>query len=310
VPRPLVTALLATASLTLAGCAGDSSAADDGTLTIVTSTSVYADLARQVAGDEAEVTALIDSPSADPHSFESDARDILTVSKADLVIENGGGYDAFVDQLLDSAKNDPVVLYAVDVSGLDAGEHEDSEHEDEHDHGSFNEHVWYDVVAMRQLVEAIADELGTLDPDGADTYAANADRLVADLDALIDHQAKLSEQLGGAPVAVTEPVPGYLIDSLGLRDLTPPAFSEAIEEGDDVSVSVLAETLDLFSSGAVEALVYNEQTTGPTTEQVESAAEDAGIPVVGVTETLPEGDDYVSWMTAATDAVAGAIEGR
>jgi zinc/manganese transport system substrate-binding protein len=108
-------------------------------------------------------------------------------------------------------------------------------------------------------------------------------------------------------VAVTEPVPGYLLDALGADDRTPPAFSAAIEEGGDVAPAVLQETLGLVTGGQVRALVYNAQTTGPATEQVLAAARQAGVAVVPVTETLPGGEDYVSWMRGNLDAVAAAL---
>ena len=101
----------------------------------------------------------------------------------------------------------------------------------------------------------------------------------------------------GKGVAITEPVPLYLLEAVGLRNETPPAFSAAVEEGNDVSASVLKQTLDLFSGGKVAALVYNEQTSGPITEAVKKAAQTAGIPVVPVTETLPQGKTYIAWMS-------------
>jgi zinc/manganese transport system substrate-binding protein len=148
------------------------------------------------------------------------------------------------------------------------------------------------------------------DPDHADTYQANAADLQRELQQLVDRQTALRADLEGTPVATTEPVPEYLIDALGLEDQTPAAFSEAIEEGEDVSVTVLNQTLDLFRDDKVRALVYNDQTTGATTEAVQDAAEAAGISVVPVSETLPDGLDYVSWMSDNTEAVASAVSGR
>ena len=108
--------------------------------------------------------------------------------------------------------------------------------------------------------------------------------------------AGIAEAHAGESVAYTEPVPGYLFDAMGLENVTPEAFSEAIEEGTDVSPAVLSETLQLFSAGSVDLLAYNEQTTGSTTEQVLAAAKRAGVPIVGVRETLPDGQDYLQWM--------------
>lgn len=296
-PRSLVaTALLA---LPLLAACSSSDASDDGGIDIAASTDVYADIAQAVAGPDVEVTAFIDSPSADPHSYEANSRNILTVTRADIVIENGGGYDDFMDTLLESAKNDPVVLNAVETSGRTAPEGEE-----------LNEHVWYDLPAMQQLADEIAGALSDIDPDRADDYTANAAAFNTSLQAVIDRTTELRTQLEGTPVAITEPVPGYLIEALGLKNLTPPAFSEAIEEGEDVSVGVLDETLRLFSDHQVEALIYNDQTTGTITDQVESAAKDAGIAVVPVSETLPDGTDYVGWMSDNVEAIANALGAR
>lgn len=296
-PRTLLIASLVTVPV-LTGCS-DSDASDHSGIKIVASTSVYADVARAVGGPDVDVTAIIDSPSADPHSYEANSRDILAVTRADLVIENGGGYDDFMDTLLDSAKSDPAVLNAVDASGITAPAG-----------GELNEHVWYDLSAMQAVAETTSEELAALDLDHADVYGENAAALNKQLQALINETRHLSKQLEGTPVAITEPVPGYLLDDLGLENRTPPEFSEAIEEGEDVSVGVLDETLRLFSEHQVEALIYNEQTSGTITDQVKEAAEDAGISVVAVTETMPEGDTYVSWMQDNIDAIASALGQR
>ncbi|OYX54790.1 MAG: ABC transporter substrate-binding protein, partial [Micrococcales bacterium 32-70-13] len=105
----------------------------------------------------------------------------------------------------------------------------------------------------------------------------------------------------------TEPVPAYLLAELGFDDETPEEFSEAIEEGADVPPLALQEVLDLIASGEVRLLAYNEQTASPETERVRAAAEAAGIPVVSFVETLPDGEDYVSWMRANIEAVAAAL---
>jgi zinc/manganese transport system substrate-binding protein len=277
-----------------AGCGAEEGAVDDG-LQVVASTDVYGDLAQTVGGNRVQVASVIDDPSADPHSYEASVRTQLAVSEADLVVSNGGGYDDFMGTLLSAGEADPTVLTAVDVAGLDTGAE------------GFNEHVWYDLPAMSDLVGEVADALGALDPDGADDYAANATELQDGIAALVAREEAARAGVAGAGVVMTEPVPGHLLDAVGAQDLTPGAFAEAIEEGSDVSPAVLQETLDLLPSGSVRALVYNEQTSGPETEQVLAAARTAGVPVVPVTETLPEDEDYVSWMSANLDAVVAAL---
>jgi zinc/manganese transport system substrate-binding protein len=284
--------------LTACGSSADGTAAG-GTVSVVASTNVYGAIASAVGGAGVEVTSIIDDPSADPHSFEANVRTQLAVSKADVIVGNGGGYDDFLDTLISSTGTDATVVDAVEVSGranaaAAAGQ-------------QLNEHVWYDFPAVQKVAGAIAAALGEADPGGADGYSANAADFTRQVDGLIAAEQRARPTTQGVGVAVTEPVPGYLLDALGAVDRTPAEFSKAVEEGGDVSPSVLQQTLDLFSSGQVSALVYNEQTTGPQTDQVVDAAKRAGIAVVPVTETLPAGEDYVAWMQHNVDAVVAAL---
>ena len=302
-------AMAAVVTIALAGCSAATPAEDDGSVRIVASTSVYGSLAQSIVGDLATVTSLIDDPGVDPHSFEASARDQLAISEADLVIENGGGYDPFIDSLLEASGSGALVVSAVDASGLleGAGEHDESE-EGHEDHGhieGFNEHVWYSLHGMTHLVEEIVGHLGELDPANAPAYEANGAALSAAIEALDDRAHALDA--GGAQVAVTEPVPVYLLAEAGLVDATSTEFTEAIEEGNDVPPLAMQETLDLLASGDVVLLAYNSQTASPETERVREAAEAADVVVVEFTETLPDGADYVSWMTENLDALEAAL---
>ena len=300
-------ALAAVISFAVAGCSTSSvgspsdsptsasAASGAGLVNVVASTNVYGDIVKTIGGPAVAVTSIIDNPEKDPHEYEADARTQLALSKAQLVIENGGGYDDFMDTLLSATDATPTLLTAVEVAGLDTGAE------------GFNEHVWYDLPAMSQLTGRIADALAEIDPDGADAYAANAAELQHGIAVLVAREEQGRAAIDGAGVAVTEPVPGYLLDALGAQDRTPADFSEAIEEGRDVAPAVLRHTLGLFSTGQVRALVYNEQTSGPETEQVLHAARSAGIAVVPVTETLPDGEHYLSWMGGNLDAVVAAL---
>src|SRR5262245_12993907 len=133
-------------------------------LSVVTSTNVYGDIVRQIAGDKASVTSIVSSPDADPHSFEADVRNQLALSRADIVVENGGGYDDFVDTMLRATKNSRLkLLNVVQISGRSAPAGEE-----------LNEHVWYDFPTVARLADQLVSALSAADPADASTFAANA----------------------------------------------------------------------------------------------------------------------------------------
>jgi zinc/manganese transport system substrate-binding protein len=274
-------AAIAIASLALAGCAAP--AVDDGRVHVVASTNVYGSIAEAIGGDYVTVTSLIDSAAQDPHSFEASAQDRLAVAKSDLVIANGGGYDPFIDQLVDAASTDAVMLSAAEIADLAEGA---------------NEHLWYDFDAMQLVAVEVAAQLSVKDLTHKDAFSAN---LSAFLDELAALSAAVEDARAGESVAITEPVPLYLLELAGFTTVTPDAFSEAIEEGTDVAPAVLRDTLDAVTGANL--LAYNSQTASPETEQVREAAEHAGVQVIEFTETLPAGETYLSWMQHNVEAL-------
>lgn len=285
---------------------------------VLASTDVYGDIARQIGGDRVEVTSIISGESQDPHSYEATVRDELAVSRARVVLTNGGHYDEFMTRLLSAAGGDRTVLTAVEADHADDEATEDEHAEDEAgdeghseaehaEEGGENEHVWYDLAAMKGMAEDLADALTDLEPDSSSVFEQNLDTFSTAIDALQQKQVEIRAEHDGADVAVTEIVAGWLLEDCGLDNRTPAEFSEAIEEGTDVPVRVLQETLALMSDEAVRVLIYNEQTSGPQTDQLVAAAEDAGVPIVTVRETLPEGSGYLQWMDNTLNALREAL---
>lgn len=323
---PILLALLSASGLVLVGCgSGDGAAAggDNEAPTVVTSTNVYASLAEAVAGDGAEVLPIIDDPVQDPHEYEATARDQLELSRADVVVMNGGGYDSFMTTMLEAADSEPSVVDAVAASDLPGAEeaatsghdhgvhdHEGHDHEghdhEGHDHGSFNEHVWYSVPTMIALVDEVETHLAEAAPDGAETFAENAEAVRGELTDLHERIESLAETRGGANAAVTEPVALWLFEDLGLTNVIPDDFVSAVEMGSDVSPIVAAESTEALDDD-VSVFAYNTQTSGPQAEALRSEADERGIPVIDVTETMPDGTDYVTWMTETVDAVEQEI---
>ncbi len=271
----------------LAGCGSSSSETGGrpGTLSIVATTSVYGDIAATIGGKRVSVQSIIADPSQDPHSYEPSARTQLALSRADIVIENGGGYDDFADRMLASVDHRPTVLNAVRISGHTAPPG-----------GDLNEHVWYDATSMRRLAARLVSVLGAADPAGKAEFRSHAAAFDRGLAGLVRTETAIKGARAGEGVAITEPVPLYMLQACGLVNRTPPAFSQAVEAGQDVSVRVLNETTSLFAQHRVVLLAYNEQTSGAETQRVLAAAHAADVPVVGVTETLPTGEHYLGWM--------------
>ncbi|QNG21104.1 zinc ABC transporter solute-binding protein [Rhodococcus triatomae] len=305
------------AALALTAC-GTSPDSDE--LTVVASTNVWGSVAQAVAGDHLEVSSIIAEPSADPHSFEASPSDAARITSASLLVYNGGGYDQFVDDIIADDSGRATVsafeLFEATHGTTDDHDHDhDADHDEGghddhagHDHGSVNEHVWYDLPTVDATAHAVADELARLDPDNADSYRANADTFsaqLADVSTVVDGIASAH---GGDPVAQTEPVAQYLLDAAQLRDLTPPDFVSAIENETDPAPAAIAATRALLAENQVRVLVYNVQTQDRVTQDIRSTAETAGIPVVEITETLPEGLDYIQWQTRTVDALASALE--
>ena len=279
---------------TLVACTDTSSS--DGEITIVAVTDVYGSIASAVAGDHASVTSIINSPSQDPHEFEASARTQLSLSRANIVIVNGGGYDDFMDTLLAGADNPhATILSAVDLSGLSDAEIE------------ANEHVWYDLDTVQRVATALADALALADPVHASDFRDNANHFTEAVRGLQQRAEAIAQAHSGESVLVTEPVPLYLLDAAGFTNATPRAFSTAIEEGQGVSPVVMKEVLDLLASEKIALLVYNEQTEGPETAQLLAETKSHNLPAIAVTETLPDDVDYLTWMNDTLTAIEAAL---
>lgn len=295
---------LTAGSLLLAGCgssepaATSPSAGSTGTtspIPVVASTNVYGSVVSIIGGDRVDVTAIIDDPSADPHSFEANPQTQVAIAKAKIVVANGGGYDDFVETMVKAANTAPTQIDVVELSGLEKSAPAE-------DGTAFNEHVFYSTAAMRTLSAELVKDLSALDAAGASTFAANAQKFDAGLAAIDQRTAAIKAAHPDLKAVVTEPVADYLLAAAGFQDVTPKDFAAAIEEENDPSVKDLAEIDKLITGRQVQLVAYNEQTSGPVVEQVRSAADKAGVPVLPVTETFPEGvTDYLAWINGTLD---------
>lgn len=288
---------------------------DTGAITVATSTNVWASVVEILGGDWVEVTAIIDDPLQDPHSYEASARDQLTLSEAELVIANGGGYDEFVGQLLSALDGERVFLELVEgehshlgeEEHADEGEEEHSEdHADEHDHG--NEHIWYDIHAVEEASEMIVEAITELRPESFDSVNRNFDFFMAELENLEIRLEALREKALGLGFIATEGVGNLLLEEAGFLNQTPEALADAIEEEREVPAAALKQAQDLIAGKVVSLVVVNEQQLDQVSDLLVDAAEAAGVPVVEFSELISEPDiDYMDWMASILDQLQEAV---
>jgi zinc/manganese transport system substrate-binding protein len=303
---------LATATvLLLAGCAATDPSTEPtqepfAGLTIVSSTNVWGDVASSIGGDLVQVVSIIDSFSQDPHSYEASARDQLEVNDADVIVANGGGYDSFIDTLANAAGNDNVVYAYLPDDLEQAPKEEDDDHDHDHAHG--NEHVWYDFHVVEDFASRLADQLKVLDPENSAEYSANLAAFVAQIATLEESAAAIAGSVSGTKIISSEPVADYLLDKLGLTNITPESFSQAIEEELDVSPADLLEIQNLISTKSVDLFVVNIQTGSVQIDSLIKLAETSGVAVVQMSELLPEGLSYVEWMQQNITAIEQGLK--
>lgn len=267
-----------------------------GTPTVVASTDVWGSVAQSVAGGDAEVTSIINSRSADPHSFEASPADAAAIADASVVVYNGGGYDKWVDAILE---NNPGTAAVDAYKLLDAaaiGEPQPA-----------NEHVFYELNTAKAVANQIASRLAEANPGKAAQFRSRAEEFGSKADAILKIERTIGKDRPGAAVVATEPVAHYLLRAAGLVDKTPPGFASAIEQDTDPAPVDVAALLDLITKREVAALLYNEQTATAVTRKIRAAADSAGIPVVPVTETLPADSDYLAWQSDTADRLAAAL---
>jgi zinc/manganese transport system substrate-binding protein len=281
----------------VAGCSQDNQAASDHqheTASVVASTNVWGSVASAVTGDHGTVKSIISSPADDPHSFEVTPADAAAISDASLVVYNGGGYDHWVDDVLSSHQGVAAVnAYSLLPSSVPQ---------------PANEHVFYDLETAKAVANQIADKLAQSDADHADDYKANAAKFSDEADTIDTAERAIGASHQGASVVATEPVAHYLLVNSGIVDKTPEGFTKAIEEDTDPSPADLAALLDLIKTRQVSALVYNSQTQTDVTKQIQDAAQQASVPIVMVTETLPAGTDYLTWQRQTVDQLASQLD--
>jgi zinc/manganese transport system substrate-binding protein len=290
-----VSVVIIFATILLIGQNKPDNAAKNG-LNVVAAENFWGNIAGQIGGDHVHVTSIITDPTADPHLYESNAQNASAISSANVVILNGLGYDDFMSKLLNASdgKSRQVLTAAsiLGVSGADA-----------------NPHLWYNIPKINLVAEKMAATFEAKDPTHRADYERNLKAFETSLQPLIAVINQIKQQYPQAPVAYTEPVPGYLLAAADLQVKTPESFAKAIEDGTDPSPTD-SQTMDaLMTNRGVKVLLYNSQATSPVTQHVQDLAKQSGIAVIGITETLPASEKtYQSWQQDQLNALLKALQ--
>ena len=300
VALPLAAALLASAcssSSSSSSAAGGTSAAAASTtkITAIGAENEYADVISQVGGKYVQASSIMSNPNTDPHTFEASPAVAREITAARLVVQNGVGYDDWATTIENADPSDSrKVINVQQLLGLP-----DS---------TPNPHLWYDPTTMPAVANAIAADLGQIDPAHASYYKANAASFTASLSAWTKAIAAFKSAHPGTPVATTEPVADYMLQAADTDNLTPFTFQADIMNGTDPSPQNTALQDSLFTQHKVKVFLYNQQVTDSLTESFIKLANENGIPVVGVYETMPTpGYTYQTWMEAEVNALNKAV---
>ena len=308
--------------------------------TVYATTNVWGSVAKAVGGDKVNVIVGVDDLSQDPHDYQATATDKLNITKSDVMLVNGGGYDDWGMSLAESVSHKPVVINAVALSGLSpntdnaADESASEQHQHEiktahpqpsdhphvpsevpsevhskvhsHSHVDFNEHVFFSLDTAKKVAEAVNKQLAATSPANQAIYAKNTQQFIQQIDALKVKAKQIGQQKAITAFA-TEPVTGYLLADMGIKDVTPKAYVAQSETDAGVSVKVLNDSKSLLSNKQVGLLVVNAQTEDATSKQLITLAKASTVPVVAVYETLPDGvTSYTQFIEKNLDDFAAA----
>jgi zinc/manganese transport system substrate-binding protein len=295
---PTASVLLA---LCAAGCGSSSSAASssggsaNATINAVGAENEYANVIEQIGGKYVKVTAIESNPNTDPHTFEASPSVAQAVSAADLLVENGVGYDTYMEKIESaSPSSSRKVINVQKLLGLPES--------------TPNPHLWYKPATMPAVAKALVSDLSALQPAHAAYFQANAAKFDESLKPWYAAIARFKAAYPNTPVATTEPVGDYMLEAAGTKNLTPFSLQADIMNGTDPAPQNVTVQNGLFSGHKVKVFVHNQQVTDSLTEAFVQAAKRAGIPVVGVYETMPTpGYDYQSWMLAEVKALEKAV---
>jgi zinc/manganese transport system substrate-binding protein len=266
-------------------------------ITVIAGENFWGSLILQLGGNRVSVTSIVSDPNADPHEYESNAADAKLFATANYVILNGAGYDSWGDALLSASQNaNRKVLNVAQLLGKKNGD---------------NPHFWYSPDYVNQVITQMEADLISIDPSDAAYFQAQYKTLQSSLAEYRNRITTIQHSFGGTKVASTESIFVYLAQAAGLDLISPAEFIDAVAEGNDPPASSVVEFEKQLKGHEPQVLVYNEQTVTPLTENMKKLAAEAGIPTIGITETIqPPDATFQEWMNAQLLQLQNALNAK
>ncbi len=266
-----------------------------GVITAVGAENEYANVLAQIGGRYVSVSSILDNPNTDPHTYEASTSVAQEVSSARLVVQNGVGYDSFMNKIESASPSSKrKVIVVQSVLGLATN--------------TPNPHLWYDPKTMPAVARVIAKDLEALDPSHRSYFQANLRSFDSSLKPWLAAIAAFKARYAGTPVAVTEPVADYLLKAMGAKILTPFVFQADIMNGVDPAPEDISLEEGFFTTHRAKVFCYNQQVVDSLTISIRHTAISSHVPVVGVYETMPTpGYDFQTWMLAEVNAITAAV---
>lgn len=263
-------------------------------INVVAAENFYGDVVKQLGGSHVSVTSIISNPNVDPHQYESSVQTAIKVSKAQFVIKNGGGYDGWMDRLLSASPNqNRLVLTVFNTAPVKLPD---------------NVHVWYSIENMQSIAQAITADLKKLDAADAAAFDSNLQTFAKSLKQIQQKIDEIKGKYAGRPVGLTETIYLYQTGPLGLNVLTPFEFQKAMAEGNEPPADTVVTAENQINHHLIKVLIYNEQTVTPSTTKLQNDARAQNIPIVPVTETMPSGKTYQTWMLDQLNTLEQALQ--
>jgi zinc/manganese transport system substrate-binding protein len=271
-------------------------ATDSEQLKVVAGESFWASIATQLGGFRVSVHSVVSDPNADPHEYEATTADARAFAEADLVILNGAGYDGWGTKLLAASQSQHrQVIDVAQLLGKKAGD---------------NPHFWYDPGAVVKVADSITATYASIDPAMATKgyFDLQRDEFSKALAPYTNEIATIRQKYAGAAIGATESIFVYMAHALSLNLTTPPAFMDAIAEGNDPPAGAVAQFHDQIAGNQIKVLIYNVQTATAVTTNVKALAAAHHIPAVGVSETLqPQNAKFQDWQLAQLKSLENAL---